>query len=73
MTLKHKKWNKIFILLTGTAIFFNTSLLSPYPYNYEIQQSIDACALELRLARILHEFSVLSGEDDDTVAPLRVP
>jgi hypothetical protein len=39
----------------------------------EIQELVDVGPLELGFPRVLHEFRVFAGKDDETVAPLRVP
>ena len=43
-----------------------------HPEDDEVEQPVDAGPLELCLSRVLHEFGVLAGEDDDAVGPLRV-
>lgn len=43
-----------------------------HPQNDKVEESVNACALEFRLARVHHEFGVLAGEDDNTIAPLGV-
>lgn len=48
------------------------SVLVSHPNYDEIQQSINASALEFGLSRVLHQLGVLAGEHNDTVAPLRV-
>lgn len=45
----------------------------PHPNDNEVEQAIHSSALELRLARVLHQLRVDAGEDDEAVAPLRVP
>lgn len=47
--------------------------LLPHPNDNEVEQAIHSSALELRLARVLHQLRVDAGEDDEAVAPLRVP
>ena len=44
-----------------------------HPEDDEVEQAVNARPLELCLSRVLHELGVLPGEDDDAVAPQRVP
>jgi len=45
---------------------------SKYPYDNEVQQSINTCALELGFSRVLHQFGVFTGKNNQPVAPLGV-
>lgn len=43
-----------------------------YPDDNVVEEFVDCGAFELGLAGVLHEFGVLTGEDNYTVTPLRV-